>query len=75
MKGRIRTQNTGKKMGREANNEKIVCLFFLCTWPTLSVDAVGKDLMTLSGKPSQHDLMTFAFYGSLAVMAQGSTES
>lgn len=33
-------------MEREANNEKIVCLFFLCTWPTLSVDAVGKDLMT-----------------------------
>ncbi|TNN74848.1 hypothetical protein EYF80_014948 [Liparis tanakae] len=38
----------------------------------LSVDTVGGDLMTLSGEPAQHDLVTFEPYGILAVGAPGS---
>lgn len=86
MKGRRRTQYSckkkKKKMERQANNEKIrvhkssfLCFCVLALLSFLSVDAVGKDLMTLSGESSQHDLVTFALYGILAVTAQGSVES
>lgn len=68
MKGRRRTQYTSKNGKRKANNEKnrvhkssSLCFCVLCLLSFLTVDAVDRDLMTLSGEPSQHDLVTFAF--------------
>lgn len=81
-KDSVLLQKKKKKMERQANNEKIrvhkssfLCFCVLAILSFLSVDAVGKDLMTLSGESSQHDLVTFALYGILAVTAQGSVES
>lgn len=69
-------------MERKANNEKIESINLLCCALCVlgllcfhTVDAVGRDVMTLSGEPSQHDLMTFALYHILTVTAQGSVES
>lgn len=81
-KDSVLQKKKGKNGKRKANNEKnrVHKSFFLCFCALgllsfLSVDALGRDLMTLSGESSQHDLVTFALYGILAVMAQGSVES
>lgn len=70
-----------KKKRREKGKKNRVyksSLLFFCVLGLLSflsVDTVGRDLMTLSGEPSQHDLVTFALYCILAFMAQGSLGS
>lgn len=62
-----------KNRERKANNEikKSINLLrcALCALgllSSLSVDAKGRDLMTPSGEPSQHDPVTFALYSILA---------
>lgn len=79
MKGSGRTHYSSKERERQKKNRvyKSSLLFFceLGLLPFLSVDTVGRDLMTLSGEPSQHDLVTFALYCILAFTAQGSLGS
>lgn len=68
-KDSVLQQKKKKNGARKANNEEIrvhkssfLCFCVLGLLSFVRVNTVGKDLMTLSGEPSQHDLVTFALY-------------